>query len=82
MSGRSYRLDERAELIVALDDSLRRLEERDERQSRIVECRFFGGMTIRETAAALGVSTATVNRDWTMAQAWLHRAMQKELGER
>ncbi len=65
--------DERAELLVALDDSLKRLEERNERQSRIVECRFFGGMTIRDTARALGVSPATVKRGWAVAQAWLYQ---------
>ncbi len=71
--GASEFSDERAELLVALDDSLKRLEERNERHSRIVECRFFGGMTIRDTARALGVSPATVKRGWAMAQAWLYQ---------
>src|SRR3546814_8030671 len=57
-----------AEALVALDDALRRLEEHDARQSRIVECRFFGGMSIQETGEALGISAATVKRGWTMAQ--------------
>ncbi len=70
--------DERAETLVALDDALRRLEGVSARQSRIVECRFFGGMTIEETAAALAVSPATVKRGWAMAQAWLHRELQQE----
>ena len=68
--------EDRAEALVALDDALHRLETVSERQSRIVECRFFGGMTIDETAEALGVSPATVKRGWAMAQAWLHRDMQ------
>lgn len=65
--------DSQSEAVVALDAALRRLEARDPRQSRIVECRFFGGMTIEETAEALGISRATVKRGWAMAQAWLYR---------
>ncbi len=71
--------DERAESLIALDESLARLSERDERQGRVVECRFFGGMTITDTAAALDVSAATVERDWAMAKAWLYRDMQRAL---
>ena len=70
---------DRAEALLALEDALTRLSERDERQSRIVECRFFGGMTITDTAAALDVSAATVERDWAMAKAWLYRNMQRAL---
>jgi len=69
------------EALVALDDSLRRLEQRDRRQTRIVECRFFGGMTIEDTADALGVSPATVKRSWAMAQAWLYRDLKATLEE-
>jgi RNA polymerase sigma factor (TIGR02999 family) len=65
--------EEHSDALVALDDALRRLEELDPRQSRVVECRFFGGLTIEETAAALGISARTVKRDWQVAQAWLHR---------
>jgi len=65
----------RAEALIRLDESLTRLARRDERQSRVVECRFFGGMTIRHTAAVLGVSSATAERDWAMAKAWLFRDM-------
>jgi RNA polymerase sigma factor (TIGR02999 family) len=65
--------EEHPDALVALDDALRRLEEVDPRQSRVVECRFFGGLTVEETAAALGVSPRTVKRDWQVAQAWLHR---------
>jgi RNA polymerase sigma factor (TIGR02999 family) len=64
---------EQSDLLVALDESLRRLERDEPRQSRIVECRFFGGMTIDETAEALGISPASVKRGWAMAQAWLYR---------
>ena len=65
--------------LLALDRALERLQQQSERQSRIVECRFFGGMSIEETATALDVSPATVKRDWSMAQAWLHREMQREM---
>lgn len=71
--------DERAEALVALDEALQRLEKISERQSRIVECRFFGGMTIEETSAALGLSTATVKRSWSLAQVWLFQAMKDAL---
>ena len=71
---------ERAEMIVALGEALEQLEQVSERQSRIVECRYFGGMTIPETATALGVSTATVSRGWALAQVWLYRQMKQALG--
>jgi RNA polymerase sigma factor (TIGR02999 family) len=67
--------DAGAEVLLALEDALRRLDEHDPRQSRIVECRFFGGMPIQDTAAALGISPATVKRGWAMAQAWLYREL-------
>lgn len=80
--GRAVAIDEeRAEALVVLDETLTRLEAVSTRQSRIVECRFFGGMTIEETAAALDISTATVSRGWAMAKAWLHREMQRELSK-
>lgn len=66
---------EESETLVLLDEALRRLEDLDPRQSKIVECRFFGGLTVEETAAAMGISPRTVKRDWAMAQAWLHREM-------
>ena len=69
-----------ADALLALDRALERLQQQSARQSRIVECRFFGGMSIEETAEALAISPATVKRDWSMAQAWLHREMQQELG--
>lgn len=61
--------------MLTLDAALRRLETRDRRQSRIVECRFFGDMTIQETAVALGISPASVSRGWSYARAWLCREM-------
>ena len=70
-------IETQADLIVAVDDALRRLAQVSERLSRIVECRFFGGMSIEDTAAALEVSDRTVRRDWIKARAWLYN----ELGE-
>ena len=64
--------------LVALDDALTALAQRDERQSRIVELRFFGGLTIEETAVALDISPATVKVDWSMAKAWLRREISRE----
>ncbi|HEV2279387.1 MAG TPA: ECF-type sigma factor [Acidobacteriaceae bacterium] len=59
--------------VVALDDALNRLSRRDVQQEKIVEMRFFGGLTVEETAMALEISPATVKRDWNMAKAWLMR---------
>jgi RNA polymerase sigma-70 factor, ECF subfamily len=61
--------------LVDLDDALKDLEKLDERQSKIVELRFFAGLSIEETAHALGVSTMTVSRDWNFAKAWLYRRL-------
>lgn len=58
--------------LVQLDDALRSLEELDPRQARIVELRFFGGLTVEETAEVLGISPRTVKREWSVARAWLH----------
>lgn len=63
---------ERAAELVALDDALKVLNEMDERKSRIVELRYFGGLTVDETAQVLGVSDKTVMRDWSLAKAWLY----------
>lgn len=57
--------------VLALDDALRRLATVAERPARVVECRFFGGLSIEDTALSLGVTTRTVNRDWIFARAWL-----------
>jgi RNA polymerase sigma factor (TIGR02999 family) len=61
--------------VIALDDALNSLAAFDPRQSRIVELRYFGGLTIEETAEALGVSHATVEREWSLARAWLRREL-------
>jgi RNA polymerase sigma factor (TIGR02999 family) len=63
--------------LVRLDDSLKALAEVDAQQSRIVELRYFAGLTIEETAEALDISPATVKRDWVVAKAWLRRQMDK-----
>lgn len=65
----------RADDLLALEDALARLEALSERQCRIVECRCFAGMSVEETAAALGASPATVKRDWALARAWLNREL-------
>lgn len=72
----------RSEALIALDESLRRLQKHDPRQGRIVECRFFGAMTIKDTADALGIAPATVKRGWAMAQAWLYRDLKRALEDR
>jgi RNA polymerase sigma factor (TIGR02999 family) len=61
--------------VVALDEALDRLAEIDEQQSRVVELRFFSGLTVEETAEVMHISPATVKRDWSMAKAWLHREL-------
>lgn len=70
--------DAHLELMEALDEALSRLEEREPRQARVVECRFFGGLGIEETARVLELSPATVKRDWAMARAWLFREIGPE----
>jgi RNA polymerase sigma-70 factor, ECF subfamily len=64
--------------LVDLDDALLELEKLDKRQSKIVELRFFAGLTIEETAHALNISTMTVSRDWNFAKAWLFRRLNNE----
>lgn len=63
--------------LIALEDALAELQAADARAARVVECRFFGGMTIQETADALGVSPSTVTRTWRAAQAWLYRRLRE-----
>ena len=70
---------ERAGELVALDEALTRLAEMDERKSKVVELRFFGGMTVEETAEALGVSPITIKREWSTAKAWLYREIANEV---
>lgn len=69
----------RPEELIALDEALKRLEALDARQSRVVELRYFGGLTIEETAQVLRVSVVTVKRDWTTARAWLYREVRESL---
>jgi RNA polymerase sigma-70 factor, ECF subfamily len=64
---------DRAFELVQIDEALQRLEAFDQRQAKVVEMRFFGGLSVEETAEALGVSEPTVKREWAMAKAWLHR---------
>jgi RNA polymerase sigma factor (TIGR02999 family) len=69
---------ERAAEVVALDDVLKQLANFDPQQSRIVELRFFGGLTIDETAEVLALSPATIKREWSTARAWLYRELRKK----
>jgi RNA polymerase sigma factor (TIGR02999 family) len=70
--------NDNADLLLGLDLALENLERVNGRQCRIVECRFFGGMTIEETAVALGISTASVSRGWAMAQVRLYQDLLRE----
>ena len=69
--------DEQAAEMIALDDALTSLAALDPRKSRIVELRYFGGLEIEETAAVLGISPATVKREWSTARLWLHREISR-----
>jgi len=67
-------LSQRKEMdVIAIDDALHALAEIDPRQSRVVELRFFAGLSLQETSEVMGIATATVQRDWTAARAWLYR---------
>ncbi len=85
-AGQMLTLDDRIGLLrtksvdlIALDDALKRLAELDARQSRIVVLRFFGGLSTEETAAVLGISPATVKRDWATAKVWLHHEISRSV---
>jgi RNA polymerase sigma factor (TIGR02999 family) len=86
--GAKVPLDEALELaskavrgdVLALDEALQRLESIDHRQSQIVELRFFGGLTVEETSEVLDLSPGTVKREWTLARAWLWRALRGDSG--
>ena len=67
--------DERAETLLAVDAALTRLAARESRLAQVVECRFFGGLTDAETAAVLGVTDRTVQRDWVKAKEWLYQEL-------
>ena len=72
--------EETAEELLALDEALHRLKNRNPRQARIVELRFFVGLTAKETASVLSVSEPTVKRDWRMASAWLQKEIRTTMG--
>jgi RNA polymerase sigma factor (TIGR02999 family) len=74
--------EERAEIMLLLDEALSRLTSLDERLGRVVECRFFGGMTEEEVATALGLSDRTVRRDWLKARLWLYAELAEEVPAR
>jgi len=63
--------------VIAVDDALNALAEIDPRQSRVVELRFFAGLSLEEISEVMGIATATVQRDWTAARAWLHREISR-----
>jgi RNA polymerase sigma factor (TIGR02999 family) len=67
--------DDRAAELIQIDEALTRLGAFDPRQAKVVEMRFFGGLSVEETSEALGVSAPTVKREWAMARAWLHREL-------
>jgi RNA polymerase sigma factor (TIGR02999 family) len=70
--------DDAMDELIALNDALKKLEAMSERQGKVVECLFFAGLSIPEAAEALGISPATVKRDWSTARAWLYREMQDD----
>lgn len=70
-----FPVEDQAEFLLALDEALTRLAALAERACRVVECRYFGGLTERETAEALGITDRTVRRDWTKAREWLYQAL-------
>jgi len=79
LEGPAAMSEDNAELLITLDAALEALAQVNERQSQIVECRFFGGLTIEETAGALGISTASVSRGWALAQVRLFQDMRRQL---
>jgi RNA polymerase sigma factor (TIGR02999 family) len=72
---------EHAEALIAVEEALCRLEQHDALHARVVECRFHAGLTIEDTADALGISPATVKRRWALAQAWLYRDLSQARGD-
>lgn len=73
-------VEKQAEDLINLDDALNKLEELNPRLAEIVECRYFGEMTIEDTAAALNISESTVNRDWVKAKGWLYKELKGRFG--
>jgi RNA polymerase sigma factor (TIGR02999 family) len=70
--------EERGEDVLALDDALNELAKVDPRKSKVVELRFFGGLSVEESAEALDVSPVTIMREWRLARAWLYRELGNE----
>jgi RNA polymerase sigma factor (TIGR02999 family) len=75
----SVAADESSETLIALDDALTRLAALDERLARVVECRYFGGLSEEETGRALQITARTVRRDWVKAKGWLYRELHGSL---
>lgn len=75
----SLAAEDRAEVLLALDEALERLASLDSRQARVVELRFFGGLTAAETAETLGVTSRTVERDWVKARGWLYQELSDDV---
>jgi len=71
-------VQERADTLIALDEALTRLTALDERQARVVECRFFAGLTDEETAEALGITARNARRDWVKARGWLYQEVRED----
>ena len=82
LTGEELAEDPNLEEIMSVDAAIRRLEERDGRMARIVRLRFFAGLGVKETAAALGLSDRTVRREWALARAWLHRELSGGAGRK
>lgn len=78
LDGLDLAAEERADLLVALDEALERLRQLDARQARVIECRFFAGMSEEETAEALGIGLRTAKRDWAKARSWLYHELYGE----
>ena len=74
----AFAVQERAKELIALDEALERLAIVDERKSQVVELRFFGGLTVEETAEVMGLSPITIKREWRVAKAWLHSELGNE----
>jgi RNA polymerase sigma factor (TIGR02999 family) len=81
LAGQLQLSDDQSKRLTALDEALQALACIAERQAQVVECRFFGGMSLEDAATALGISARTVQRDWIFARAWLRREMQLRLDE-
>lgn len=70
-----FAADKQTEWLIDLDDALQELEQMNERLVKVIECRYFGEMTIQETANAMNISEATVKRDWQKAKGWLYQRL-------